>query len=72
MGKKIGNPRDACVGKVRFETMSQAQKTAKYSARRNGGKLHPYRCTWCGGFHVGSVVGHPKKKTKQDESELYA
>ncbi len=46
---------ESCAGKVRFETFSAAEATARKSRRsKNASRQTPYRCTICGGFHVGT------------------
>lgn len=51
----------ACAGKERFTTFGMAEVVAKRSNTRHAGyRLHAYRCGDCGGFHVGSSVGHGK------------
>ncbi len=44
----------ACVGKVRFETFTQANAVAKRPTRRNSLKPSVYHCQFCHGFHIGN------------------
>lgn len=47
-----------CLGKVAFLTKADA-KRAKATTRSNrpGLVLHPYKCSGCGGYHLGH--SHP-------------
>jgi hypothetical protein len=52
--------RNACTGKVRYETRAAAQ-TVMEKLRRPW-TLNVYPCTYCGGFHVG----HKKRGRRKD------
>lgn len=49
----------SCLGKIRFETYSDAKVSALNLSKRGGlGYVQPYQCLYCGGFHCG----HPIKR----------
>lgn len=53
--------RRACVGKVRLPSEEVAVRVARLMSRRTGSLLLPYRCRWCGRWHVG----HPCRRVAQ-------
>lgn len=42
-----------CDGKVRFESESMASKVSQRSRHKHHTKIAPYRCRFCGGWHIG-------------------
>jgi hypothetical protein len=48
-----------CEGKTRFETFGRAERAAKRHVKRYDGRVQPYACHLCGGFHIGTTVGGP-------------
>lgn len=53
MASKRHIRRKSCDGKRRYDTMVAAQVTARRATERTQSKLNAYRCTNCGGFHIG-------------------
>jgi hypothetical protein len=45
--------RRMCAGKIRHRTAVAAGKHAEALWQRQGEWVHPYRCAYCHGFHVG-------------------
>jgi hypothetical protein len=45
---------EGCWGKTRYATRSEAERSASYAHRR---RCVPYRCTFCGAWHKGSIIG---------------
>lgn len=58
MGRFISAVETQCTGKHAFPTRSAADVAASKNAR-----LHSYRCTWCGSFHVGGIRTEGKRPT---------
>lgn len=54
--------RMACEGKQSFPTFALAAKTARLVAQRRHSPMTPYKCKWCGRYHVGGTnrVQHMK------------
>lgn len=52
----------ACEGKQSFPTFALAAKTARLVAQRRHSPMTPYKCKWCGRYHVGGTnrVQHMK------------
>ena len=49
------NPRiSQCTGKVKFDTFTMAEQVASRKTRRHEMRPKPYRCRFCGGFHIGN------------------
>jgi hypothetical protein len=46
----------ACGSKALYISRAEAKATVRHG-RRMGSGLHPYRCEWCSGWHLG----HPKR-----------
>jgi hypothetical protein len=61
MSSKRAQRRRACEGKRGFETIEDAKAAAREYALSFGDSLTPYRCRFCGRFHVG----HPPKEVRQ-------
>ncbi len=57
MASKRHLRRKACAGKIRHDTLEQAQAMA-----RNG--TQPYRCPFCGGYHCGHPCGFKQQFQK--------
>lgn len=49
--------RRECGSKVRYATQPEAE------AEIRGRHLHPYKCPWCGKFHLGHMTGKTKRAT---------
>lgn len=52
-----------CDGKERFDSKGKEEQIRSKSARRREVGLSTYRCTACGGWHIGSHLSR-KKVTK--------
>lgn len=61
MSSKRAQRRRSCSGKVKIVEEDSAWRIAKLMTQRHGQMLLPYRCSWCGGWHVG----HPSKRALQ-------
>jgi len=61
MSKYYVQSRGVCdaTGKKRFY-FTDALRVARYERRRHHSNHHPYPCTSCGDFHVGSSEGSGK------------
>lgn len=53
--------RRACDGKVRLRSQQVAQRVARLMSQRTRSLLLPYRCRWCGHWHVG----HPCRRERE-------
>ena len=53
MGVKCGS-RKVCENRARYETAKLAKAVASKQQRRYGGAFNWFRCSICGGYHVGS------------------
>lgn len=42
----------ACGSKALYVSRAEAKAAARHG-RRMGSGLHPYRCQWCAGWHLG-------------------
>lgn len=40
--------------KARFRTEDEANRSALQHRLESGAELDPYRCKWCGGWHLGN------------------
>ena len=49
--------RRACKGKIRHETMQEAQAHQAAMFFRKGERMHAYHCETCGRYHVGHFSG---------------
>lgn len=49
--------RAACEGKVRHETAAGAERQARWT-----GHGRPYRCGFCGGWHIGNAPTNQSKR----------
>ena len=58
----------ACVGKVAFDTWTQAELAAKRRNKNADLRLRPYRCRVCGKVHVGG--GEPVRDVRKLERSL--
>lgn len=45
--------------KTRFPTADEANRSALRLRLESGADLHPYVCTWCGGWHLGNRGADP-------------
>lgn len=54
-----------CMGKHRFADAGLAKKVASQQAQRRAGKISPYKCTHCGGWHIGNGNGPTANKRKK-------
>ncbi len=45
--------RRACLNKVPHGSRREARTAARGVERRHGGRLEPYHCAFCDGWHVG-------------------
>jgi hypothetical protein len=43
--------------KVRYRTQAEAASVAEERSRESGTELGVYRCTFCGGWHMGGRAG---------------
>lgn len=55
------DPRAKCDGKERFSSWGMAAAVGKRRRRREK-KCCAYRCTWCGGYHLGDLVGKRRRR----------
>ncbi len=46
--------------KTRFPTADEANRSALRLRLESGADLHPYPCTWCGGWHLGNRGTDPE------------
>lgn len=46
----------SCHGKKCHGTWASANDAARWQHRRCGRSFHPYFCSYCGGYHVGSSL----------------
>lgn len=54
-----GGYETACKGKKTYETRRDAKDHAKTVKKRNGTRVRPYECIYCGDWHVG----HDRRKS---------
>jgi hypothetical protein len=52
----------SCEGKVRHSTMAGAW----IAARKTDEKVRPYKCRWCGSYHVGHPTAQAKRVRRQN------
>jgi hypothetical protein len=59
MSSKRALRRRSCKGKVRHQGQEQAFAALRSLARARGldGAMNPYRCPFCGGWHIGHTPG---------------
>lgn len=57
MSSKRRIRRKQCTRKKRYDYMAEAVWVAK-QLRAKGHKVRAYRCTFCGGWHVGHTPRH--------------
>jgi len=50
---KVYSAETQCHGKARFPTQRDAANVARSAANAGQGKLKPYHCPHCAGYHVG-------------------
>ena len=48
----------ACGWKARYTRRKYAKDTSSYIRRNGGPNLRPYRCRFCGCWHLGHRPGH--------------
>lgn len=53
MSSKRHLKRKMCGDKIRHSTLDQAQRVIKAMRARGAAYLEPYKCRWCGSFHIG-------------------
>jgi hypothetical protein len=53
---QANTPESCCEGKESLSS-SQASRIARTMRRKDRGRLQPYHCPKCGGWHVGSTTG---------------
>lgn len=58
-----GNP--SCEGKVKFASYALAGRAARHKKGR-----HPYHCSACGSFHVGSQLSHTLGRRPRLDPEM--
>ena len=46
----------SCRSKIRHESRLEARAAARDTARRGGGRILPYHCGFCDGWHVGHPI----------------
>lgn len=61
MASKRAIRRRVCGDKHRYATQDEAMRAAWSYQARLGGKVWPYRCSWCGQWHYG----HKEIKEKE-------
>ena len=62
MSSKRAVRRKSCSGKVRYDDIELAWKAVRASgARDNSGWILPYKCRFCGGYHIGHAPKRVKK-----------
>lgn len=64
----------ACSGKVRFNSMVDANRYARRQRRRREGGYSPYRCRACHGYHVGTHIKAPldARREQREREEDFA
>ena len=65
MASKRHQRRRACEGKVSYETIEDATDAARKYRHDFGQRLTPYRCKWCGNYHVGHPPRHVRRAIAQ-------
>lgn len=53
MTGRVYSPESQCEGKLRYSTKADAKRAAKRQERHGCGRMQPYHCAYCGGFHLG-------------------
>lgn len=61
MSSRRAQRRRACLGKRRLPGQEIAERVARLMSRRTDSLLLPYRCRYCGHWHVG----HPGRRQAQ-------
>lgn len=51
-----GDREAACSGKKVYLTYSAARGSARFVIRRFGERVSPYRCRYCGRWHLGGRI----------------
>jgi hypothetical protein len=51
-----------CVGKQRFGSRLYALRAISYNLKSD--RVHPYRCPFCGQYHVGSTIA-PRAQSRR-------
>ncbi len=46
----------SCRDKARFASRGEARLAARSMERREGGRLNPYHCRFCGAWHIGHAM----------------
>lgn len=50
----------ACDTKTRYATFNEAMKRAKRIEQKDGVKVYPYECRFCGGWHLSKELWEDK------------
>lgn len=53
----------SCDGKDPLPTLQRAELIASRMSSRRSKRIRPYKCVFCGFYHVGEVNGRPGIKT---------
>jgi undecaprenyl pyrophosphate synthase len=63
--------KDACDGKVMWETRKEANHVAKLRQKRKRVPMNCYKCKWCVGWHIGhrTVYLHNYDNWDAEESQ---
>ena len=65
MSSKRAIRRKMCDGKVRYASQKEAFTAAKQSNKRDGSNwIVPYRCTFCGYWHIGHAPKAVRRSMK--------
>lgn len=52
-----------CIGKERFASAHVAHHVAKRRRNRHGPPTQAYRCSFCGGWHLGTPIRKIERST---------
>ncbi|MBK8916435.1 MAG: hypothetical protein IPM64_17860 [Phycisphaerales bacterium] len=74
---KIGDQRRQCTSKIPYQTQKEALATIRRARSRRvkrGGNVptarhRPYRCPWCGRWHIGADKPNPKRPPQRRQHE---
>jgi hypothetical protein len=58
-----------CEGKIRFDDIKRAMKTAKLSRQRRNSHANAYYCKFCRGYHIGNSLIPKELKHNIDKSK---
>lgn len=65
MTGRVYSPESQCKGKLRYSDKGDAKRASK-RVERAIGRVHAYRCSHCGWWHLGHKPKHPYDFTKGD------